>query len=93
MDIFDLSRNINYQSTSNNSKDSNPFGDDDDDAENQNNLNEVKSSSIANEDSDDEKKDSPNYLNIKVKALYDYISAEDDELSFKAGNLNAELVK
>jgi hypothetical protein len=72
----------NQHSGSNNSKDSNPFGEDDE-AENTYSA-ETKRTFNSNEDSDDEKSTS-NYLSIKVKALYDYNSAEDDELSFKAG--------
>lgn len=59
--------------------------------QNGNNFQASKSAELSDDDSES-KASSPSdqgtYLNIRVKALYDYNSAEDDELSFKAGKSN-----
>lgn len=69
---------------------SNPFGDDDDNNNDDNESNEFqRESSSLNGDTDvapvQQRADDEQYLNVKVVALYDYTSAEDDELSFKKG--------
>lgn len=88
----------NNHSNSNNSKESvsNPFGDydedDDSSIQHQHQQQSVNNGYVnpppLPQDSDDEARSeqgNPSYLNVKVKALYDYKSSEDDELSFAAG--------
>lgn len=68
---------------SNNSAESNPFGNEDEEdiEENQ-----------AKQNLSDNEIEKPVYLNVRVRALYDYSTNEEDELSFKAGKktLNKE---
>lgn len=83
--------NVNNHSTSNNSKDStsNPFGEyEDEEQEHTNQSTGFKRTPNQELESDEEAKSvqEQTYLNVRVRALYDYTSAEDDELSFKAGD-------
>ena len=88
--------NVNNHSTSNNSKDStsNPFGEYEDEEQEHTNQSTGFSRPPNQElESDEEAKSvqEQTYLNVRVRALYDYTSAEDDELSFKAGKFTIKL--
>lgn len=76
--FFFLINCINYTSAplSNNSAESNPFGNEDEEESEEPNV-------VGSQNCTDVEK--PVYLNVRVKALYDYKSADEDELSFKAG--------
>lgn len=84
--------NYNNHSNSNNSKESvsNPFGefDDEEDTPNQNGGGGYMASPPREDSEEEAKSVQDSYLNIRVRALYDYKSSEDDELSFAAGKLN-----
>lgn len=81
--------NYNNHSNSNNSKESvsNPFGefDDEEDTPNQNGGGGYMASPPREDSEEEAKSVQDSYLNIRVRALYDYKSSEDDELSFAAG--------
>ena len=59
----------------------NPFGEFDEEDQ----SNQIQVNAESDEETSSSLGQKVNYLSVKVRALYDYQSAEEDELSFKAG--------